>query len=81
MRNHISGNQDDIGGKRMSRMKALKERADEYAKEHREAFESWTHGEIVSAWLHEGNPDVVCVRYEDGRYWHYKETPEGLRWW
>lgn len=65
----------------MSRMKALKERADQYAKKHREAFEKWTHGEITKVWFHEGNKNIVCIRYKDGRWWHYEETPEGLRWW
>lgn len=65
----------------MSKMKELKERAEHYAEEHKKAFESWTHGEIVDAWLHKGNEKVVCVRYEDGRYWHYEETQDGLKWW
>lgn len=65
----------------MSRMKALKERADQYAKEHRAAFEKWEHGEVADVWLHEGKEAIVCIRYEDGQRWHYEETPEGLKWW
>lgn len=65
----------------MSRMKELKERVDQYAREHKKAFEDWTHGEVSDAWLHEGKKDIVCVQYEDGSWWHYEETPEGLKWW
>lgn len=71
----------DIGDEEMSKMKALKERADQYAKEHRAAFENWEHGEVADVWLHEGKEAIVCIRYEDGQYWHYEETPEGLKWW
>lgn len=69
------------GGEGMSKMKELKERADQYAREHKEAFEDWPHGEVADAWLHEGKKDIVCVQYEDGSWWHYEETPEGLKWW
>lgn len=65
----------------MSKMKELRERAEEYAKEHKKTFESWAHGGIVDAWLQEGNVKVVCIRYEDGQYWHYEETSDGLKWW
>lgn len=33
----------------MSRMKELKERADQYAREHKEAFEDWPHGGVSDA--------------------------------
>lgn len=65
----------------MSKMKELKERAEHYAREHKKAFENWTHGGIAKAWLHEGNEEVVCIQYEDGQHWHYEETPGGLKWW
>ena len=61
----------------MSKMKELEERADQYAREHKEAFEDWPHGKVADAWLHEGKKDIVCVQYEDGSWWHYEETPEG----
>ena len=69
------------GGGEVSKMKELKERADQYAKEHMKAFEEWKHGGVADAWLHEGNGNIVCVQYEDGSWWHYEETPEGLEWW
>lgn len=65
----------------MSKMKSLRERAQEYAREHRKAFENWTHGDIEKAWPDEGNEKILCIRYEDGQYWHYEETPDGLKWW
>lgn len=71
----------DIGGEGMSRTKTLKERVDQYAEEHMAAYEEWTHGGIVDMWLHEGKEAIVCIRYEDGQYWHYEETQEGLKWW
>lgn len=63
----------------MSKMKELREQAEEYRQEHIAACEDWAHGEVETAWLDDdGN---TCVQYKDGSWWHYKETPEGLQWW
>lgn len=75
----IAGKRADIGGDGMSKMKELREQAEEYWQEHIAACEDWTHGEVETAWLDDdGN---TCVQYKDGSWWHYKETPEGLQWW
>lgn len=63
----------------MSKMKELREQAEEYWHKHMAACEDWTHGTVEKAWIDDdGN---TCVQYEDGSWWHYKETSEGLQWW
>ena len=79
MHGSCAGVRVGIGGEGMSKMKELRERAEEYAREHKKACEGWTHGEVEKAWLDDdGN---ICVQYEDGCWWHYRETEESLvRW-
>ncbi len=48
--------------------------------EHKKKFETWPYGQIVECWKDEnGN---VCIRYEKGKWWHYKNigTPQ-MEWW
>lgn len=55
--------------------------------EHKKAFEQWNEGEIVEYW--EEDEGVMCVKYESGKWWHYRnnnkistETGEPcLEWW
>ncbi|XCP83596.1 hypothetical protein ABXS75_10925 [Roseburia hominis] len=43
---------------------------------HQKAVEKWQHGEIQDVWFdQEGH---LCIRYQDGMYWHYNERGE---WW
>ena len=46
---------------------------------HYRACEQWTHGEPTELWRDESG--VLCVRYEDGKWWHYKQTETGIEWW
>lgn len=39
----------------------------------------WSHGEPVRWWRDEN--EVLCIKYADGRWWHYKESSDGLEWW
>lgn len=40
----------------------------------------WTHGEPVELWRDEYG--FLCVRYEDGNWWHYRQTETGgFEWW
>lgn len=49
------------------------------AEEHMKACEDWNHGQIKGSWLDaDGN---LCIQYEDGCWWHYRETESGLQWW
>lgn len=50
-----------------------------YAQQHRQAFENWREGEISEYWTDEnGN---VCIRYESGKWWHYRGTDGVVEWW
>ena len=49
--------------------------ANEFYTFHKSIFESWTHGDIAETWTDDaGN---TCIRYESGRWWHYKTTRNG----
>lgn len=50
-----------------------------HIEQHRAAFENWPHGEAAQSWRDESG--VLCVRYEDGEWYHYKEGADGLEWW
>lgn len=40
-------------------------------KAHKSAVEQWRYGEPVEAeW---NNDNVLCVKYESGKWWHYKD--------
>lgn len=47
---------------------------------HCTAHKRWTHGEPVEIWRDEYY--FLCVRYEDGNWWHYRQTETGdVEWW
>lgn len=46
---------------------------------HCTAHKRWTHGEPVEIWKDEYC--FLCVRYEDGNWWHYRQTETGYEWW
>jgi len=46
---------------------------------HQKAFSEWTEGEIFKHWYDDNN--ILCIKYESGRWWHYKQTEHGLEWW
>lgn len=46
---------------------------------HRMAHRRWTHGEPVEIWRDEY--EFLCVKYEDGSWWHYRQTETGYEWW
>ena len=48
----------------------------QYFDAHKRAAEHWTHGGIAQVWTDEH--DNICIRYEDGAWWHYNTKGE---WW
>lgn len=46
---------------------------------HCTAHKRWTHGEPVEIWKDEYC--FLCVKYEDGSWWHYRQTETGFEWW
>lgn len=58
----------------------LKELAIRYMNAHKKAVENWNYGQIKKTWRDKaGN---VCILYESGKWWHYKETVNGnIEWW
>lgn len=50
-----------------------------YMEKHKEAFENWKEGVIADVWRdEEGN---LCIRYESGKWWHYRRNADGVEWW
>lgn len=46
---------------------------------HQGACEHWTHGEPVDIWRDENH--ILCIKYEDGAWFHYSFKSTGLEWW
>lgn len=47
---------------------------------HKKAFEIWEEGGIAKVWRDEAG--ILCVEYDSGRWWHYRETDSGgIEWW
>ncbi len=57
----------------------LWQRAERYARIHKAAYEKWDNGEIANVRL--DNAGVLCIRYENGKWYHYSETDGELFWW
>lgn len=71
----------------MAEEKAKQEYAEFCMTEHMKAVSNWKEGKIVKYW--EEAHGVMCVQYESGNWWHYKnknktsvETGKPcLEWW
>lgn len=49
-------------------------------KRHKEFVDEWQEGEPVEAWKEEGCE--ICVKYESGKWWHYKDLELPFpTWW
>lgn len=63
--------------------KSLIDEAKRYSKAHIKATEGtgepWKHGAIHNVWVDDNK--AVCVQYEDGCWWHYKEEGGAIKWW
>lgn len=46
---------------------------------HKSATEEWTHGIPEKSWTDKYG--ILCIMYEDGSWWHYKEKNGNLEWW
>lgn len=47
---------------------------------HKSQCEKWQEGRPKETW--EDNSGCLCVRYESGRWWHYRQNGSGgLEWW
>lgn len=57
----------------------LKALAKNYTQKHMNACEDWREGKPVRIWRAENG--VVCIEYESGKWWNYKQTASGLEWW
>lgn len=49
-----------------------------YMEEHKKAVE-WNDGEKTKWWIDDENN--ICIEYESGKCWHYRQTEYGLKWW
>lgn len=46
---------------------------------HKEFVGDWSHGEIKEAWL--DTCGFLCIKYESGKWWHYRNTEEYFEYW
>ena len=54
-------------------------KAEYYHRVHKTVMEQWTEGGMQDCWMDaRGN---LCIRYESGRWWHYKEREGCVEWW
>lgn len=57
----------------------MQQRAALYSNAHMSGCETWEHGNPVKCWY--DTDKTFCIEYESGKWWHYRETAEGLQWW
>lgn len=57
----------------------LLQRAKKYTDAHRSACETWENGEIAAVWMETNG--VICISYDNGRWFHYTETNGEIIWW
>lgn len=55
------------------------EKVNIYFQMHGQQSGKWPHGKPIRWWRDEN--ENLCIKYADGRWWHYKETNTGLEWW
>ena len=47
---------------------------------HKSAFEKWQEGDVSEYWIDENG--YLCIRYESGEWWHYKDLDLPFpTWW
>lgn len=46
---------------------------------HKQAFSSWREGQPVESWVEPGCD--ICVKYESGKWWHYRNLLTEPEWW
>lgn len=56
----------------------IKHQATQYANQHMSAGQ-WTEGDPVKTWM--DNDANICIEYTSGKIYHYKSTPDGIRYW
>lgn len=46
---------------------------------HCSSMEEWHEGQPIKVWLDDA--ENICIRYESGKWWHYKPNGNGFIWW
>lgn len=57
----------------------MDKKAIKYYNEHKGHFLEWNHGRPVKSWM--DREGIFCIKYQDGKWWHYKEHNGNLEWW
>lgn len=57
-----------------------KKEAEQAYQIHRSYCGNWQEGKAIESWL--DGSGYLCIRYESGKWWHYREKADGsLEWW
>lgn len=60
--------------------KELVQLVEKAVRQHKKWFEKWEYGKVVRYWIEEdGEGKVVCIQYENGKWYHYKHIELGTR--
>ena len=57
----------------------MSEQGNKFFEIHKAAFEDWQEGNPIQMWVDDSG--IFCMKYESGKWWHYKETSSGVEWW
>lgn len=60
-------------------MENLRRVAERYAQMHKNICEHWREGDVISVWRDENK--TLCIKYESGKWWHYRITNGQLEFW
>lgn len=55
----------------------IEHKATQYSNQHMSVGQ-WTEGDPVKAWK---DKDDICIEYTSGKIYHYRSTPDGIRYW
>lgn len=51
----------------------------ECSEAHKRARQKWEEGDIQETWIDDkGN---ICIKYESGNWWHYRNNNGTIVWW
>lgn len=55
-----------------------KELVERFVNAHKQAYDNWPYGTVTAVYVESG---IVCVCYQDGVWYHYRNSEHGVEWW